>query len=147
MSIVSTDSIKILILCFIIRLVQSEVCNNPNRQVKISFVIVPVKPVLEIGCWQCYYHEKLIKLFCIEVLETKREFSQVFSNFLLFPYFNTDVQPELINNNFADEKESLISSKKCKRQQFRKRNLNLKYKIGVKYKYTSFTLVYLYLQY
>ena len=39
---------------------------------------------------------------------------EVFPNFYLFPYFNIDVQPELVNNNFNDEKESLISSKKCK---------------------------------
>ena len=27
-------------------------------------------PVFKIGCWQCCLHEKWIKLFCIEVLET-----------------------------------------------------------------------------
>ena len=42
-----------------------------------------------------------------------------FQHFELFPY----VQPELVNNNFNDKKGSLISSKKCKQQQFRKRNL------------------------
>ena len=31
----------------------------------------------------------------------------VFPNFELFPYFNIDVQPELVNNNFNDKKESL----------------------------------------
>ena len=39
---------------------------------------------------------------------------EVFPNFELIPYFNMDVQPELVNNNFNDEKESLVLSKKCK---------------------------------
>ena len=34
-------------------------------------------PVFKIGCWQCCLHEKWIKLFCIEVLETN-------------PYFNIE---------------------------------------------------------
>ena len=46
------------------------------------------------------------------------EEGEVFPNFELFPYFNIEVQPELVNNNFIDEKESLILSKnklkKCK---------------------------------
>ena len=44
------------------------------------------------------------KLFCIEVEE-----GEIFPNFELLPCFNIDVQPELVNNNFNDEKESLIS--------------------------------------
>ena len=49
------------------------------------------------------------KLFRIEVLvlETKRR--EIFPNFEFLPCFNIDVQPELVNNNFNDEKESLIS--------------------------------------
>ena len=39
---------------------------------------------------------------------------EVFPNFELFLYFNIDVQPELVKNNFNDEKESLVLSKKCK---------------------------------
>ena len=47
---------------------------------------------------------------------TGDEEGEVFPNFELFPYFNMDVQPELVTgNNFNDEKESLIFSKKCKR--------------------------------
>ena len=45
---------------------------------------------------------------------TADEEGEVFPNFELFPYFNIDVQPELVNNNFNDENELLISSKKCK---------------------------------
>ena len=45
---------------------------------------------------------------------TGDEEGEVFPNFELIPYFNIDVQPELVNNNFNDENESLISSKKCK---------------------------------
>ena len=45
---------------------------------------------------------------------------EVFRNFELFPYFNIVIQQELVNNNFTDEKGSLISSKKCKQQQLRK---------------------------
>ena len=82
---------------------------------------------IQIGCWQCCYHEELIKL--IEILTTGDEEGEVFPNFELFPYFNIDVQPELVNNNFIDEKESLISSKKCKQQQFKKRNLTWDYGI------------------
>ena len=37
---------------------------------------------------------------------------EIFANFELFPYFNIDVQPELINNNFGDKKESLISRRR-----------------------------------
>ena len=67
---------------------------------------------------QCCFHEKWIKLFYIEILETKRE--TYFQIFELFPYLNIDVQPELANKNFNDEKESLgRSSKKCKRQQLK----------------------------
>ena len=46
------------------------------------------------------------KLFRIEVLvlETRRE--------KLLPCLNIDVQPELVNNNFNDEKESLISRRR-----------------------------------
>ena len=32
------------------------------------------------------------------------EEGEVFPNFELFPYFNIDVQPQLVNNNFNDEK-------------------------------------------
>ena len=35
------------------------------------------------------------------------EEGEVFQNFELFPHFNIDVQPELINNNFTDEKGPL----------------------------------------
>ena len=58
------------------------------------------------------------------------EEGEVFQNFELFPYFNIDVQPELINNNFTDEKDTLISSKKCK-QQFRKRNVIMTLDYGI----------------
>ena len=37
---------------------------------------------------------------------------EIFSNFELLPCFNIDVQPELVNNNFNDEKESLISRRR-----------------------------------
>ena len=37
------------------------------------------------------------------------EEGEIFPNFELLPCFNIDVQPELVNNNFNDEKESLIS--------------------------------------
>ena len=37
---------------------------------------------------------------------------EVFPNFELLPCFNIDVQPELVNNNFNDEKESLISRRR-----------------------------------
>ena len=37
------------------------------------------------------------------------EEEEIFPNFELLPCFNIDVQPELVNNNFNDEKESLIS--------------------------------------
>ena len=41
---------------------------------------------------------------CIEVLATKRDLFQKFE-LHVFPYFNIDVQPELVtNNNFTDEK-------------------------------------------
>ena len=36
----------------------------------------------------------------------------IFPNFELLPCFNIDVQPELVNNNFNDEKESLISRRR-----------------------------------
>ena len=57
------------------------------------------------------------------------EEGEEFQNFELFPHFNINVQPELVNNNFTDEKGPLISSKKCKQQQFRKRILTLEYGI------------------
>ena len=44
---------------------------------------------------------------------TGDEEGEVFQNFELFPQFNIDVQPGLVKINFNDEKESLISSKKC----------------------------------
>ena len=50
----------------------------------------------------------------IILYQSTSEEGEVFPNFELFPYFNIDVQPELVNNNFNDEKESLILSKKCK---------------------------------
>ena len=34
---------------------------------------------------------------------TGAEEGDVFPNFELFPYFDIDVQPELVNNNFNDE--------------------------------------------
>ena len=34
---------------------------------------------------------------------------EIFPNFESLPCFNIDVQPELVNNNFSDEKKSLIS--------------------------------------
>ena len=40
---------------------------------------------------------------------------------LIFHYFNIDVQPQLVNNNFNEENESLVSSKKWKWQQFNKK--------------------------
>ena len=40
------------------------------------------------------------------------EEGEIFPNFELFPCFNIDVQPELVNNNFNDEKESLISRRR-----------------------------------
>ena len=40
-----------------------------------------------------------------------------FPNIELFPYFKINVQPELLNNSFNDEKVSLILSRKCKRRQ------------------------------
>ena len=49
------------------------------------------------------------KLFRIEVLGEEGE---IFPNFELLPCFNIDVQPELVNNNFNDEKESLISRRR-----------------------------------
>ena len=72
----------------------------------------PVKPIFELGCWQCCFHEKWINLFSIEVLETKRE-----NYFQILSYFPA-IYPETVTNNFNDEKDSLISAKKCKRQQF-----------------------------
>ena len=41
---------------------------------------------------------------------TGNEEGEVFPNFELVPYFNIVVQPELVDNNFNDENESLISS-------------------------------------
>ena len=38
---------------------------------------------------------------------TGDEEGEVFPNFDLFLYFNIDVQPEQVNNNFNDENESL----------------------------------------
>ena len=52
---------------------------------------------------------------------------EVLPNFQLFPFFNIGVQPELINNNFNDEKEWLVSSKKCNRQQFYNKRLPVAY--------------------
>ena len=40
---------------------------------------------------------------------TGDEEGEIFPNFELLPCFNIDVQPELVNNNFNGEKESLIS--------------------------------------
>ena len=45
---------------------------------------------------------------------TGDEEGEVFPNFESLLYFNIDVQPELVNNNFNDKKDSLILSKKCK---------------------------------
>ena len=42
----------------------------------------------------------------------------MFPNFELFPYFNINVQPLLVNDNSTDEKELRMSLKKCKGQQF-----------------------------
>ena len=36
------------------------------------------------------------------------EEEEVFPNFEVFPYFDINVQPELVNNSFNDEKELLI---------------------------------------
>ena len=53
------------------------------------------------------------KLFRTEVLvlETTEE-GEIFPNFELLPCFNIDVQAEMINNNFNDEKESVISRRR-----------------------------------
>ena len=66
------------------------------------------------------------KLFRIEVLvlETTEEW-EIFPNFELLPCFNIDVQPEMVNNNFKDEKESLISRRRNaidNGQQFKSKN-------------------------
>ena len=66
------------------------------------------------------------KLFRIEVLvlETTEE-REIFPNFELLPFFNIDVQPEMVNNNFKDEKESLISRRRNaidNGQQFKSKN-------------------------
>ena len=41
---------------------------------------------------------------------------EILPNFELLLCFNIDVQPELVNNNFNDDKESLISRRRnqCK---------------------------------
>ena len=53
------------------------------------------------------------KFFYIEVLvlETKPR-GEIFPILSYFPCFNVDVQPELVNYNFNDEKESLISRRR-----------------------------------
>ena len=43
---------------------------------------------------------------------TSTEEGEIFPNSELLPCFNIDVQPELVNNNFNDEKESLISRRR-----------------------------------
>ena len=45
-------------------------------------------------------------------MSTGDEEGEIFPNFELLPCFNIDVQPELVNNNFNDEKESLISRRR-----------------------------------
>ena len=62
---------------------------------------------------------------------TANEEGEVFPNFELFPYFNIDVQPELVNNNFNDRKEQPILAKKCKWQQFKFEKRNLTWVYGV----------------
>ena len=61
-------------------------------------------------------HEKgtLVKKFLPERINdcTGDEEWKIFPNFELLPCFNIDVQPELVNNNFNDEKESLISRRR-----------------------------------
>ena len=52
------------------------------------------------------------KLFHFEVLSIGDEEGEIFPNFVLLACFNIDVQPELVNNNFNDEKESLISRRR-----------------------------------
>ena len=53
------------------------------------------------------------KLFRIELsTSTGDEEGELFPKFKLFPCFNIDVQTELENNNFNDEKESLISRRR-----------------------------------
>ena len=48
------------------------------------------------------------------------EEGEIFPNFELLPRFNIDVQPELVNNNFNDENESLILRwRNCTWQQFK----------------------------
>ena len=42
---------------------------------------------------------RLLKNYC-----TGDEEGEIFPNFELLSFFNTDVQPELVNNNFNDEK-------------------------------------------
>ena len=51
------------------------------------------------------------KLFHIEVLPRDEE-GEIFPNFDILPCFNIGVQPELVNNNFNYEKESLISRRR-----------------------------------
>ena len=51
------------------------------------------------------------KLFHIEVLPRDEE-GEIFPNFDKLPCFNIGVQPELVNNNFNYEKESLISHRR-----------------------------------
>ena len=51
--------------------------------------------------------DQTILTFIIKYIRDKE--GEVFPNFELFPYLNTDVQPDLESNNFIDEKGSLIA--------------------------------------
>ena len=62
---------------------------------------------------------------------TGDEGGEAFPNFELFPCFNIDVHPELVNNNLNYEKESLISSNVCKWQQFKFKKRNLAWVYGI----------------
>ena len=103
-------------------------CNNPNRRVQISCIIAHFETRLNRLLKQAadnvvFMKNGSNKLFCIDVLETKRE--KYFQNLSYFPYFNIDVQPELVNGNFNDEKESLMSRRRNDEAiQIKKRNLS-----------------------
>ena len=85
----------------------TKACNDPNRRKQISCVIA------QVACNVVFMENGSNKLFRIEEpWSTGDEDGEIFPNFELLPCFNIDAQPELVNNNFNDKKESLISRRR-----------------------------------
>ena len=78
-------------------------CNNPNKRLQITCVIVHFEirsnRLLKQAAGNVVFMENgSKKLFCIEEIGTKRD--KCFQILSFFSHFNIDVQPELVKNNF-----------------------------------------------